>query len=568
MRKIALMIIAGCLCITGWTASGLHASIKHALGMYKNAEKKEAILFSQSKKITENKFVEIANLYKDIHTAYPSAKIADDALHKEAGIYEKGYRIFLEDDYLQRSINLHKELISRYPKSIYADDAVYMVALLEWEKRNGIQAINYLNQLKTLYPKSDMSKKAEILRKTIEDTGIIQKNAKKEFPMLKSIRHWTGKRYTRVVLDFDSKAGYSYGTLKEPDRVFIDIEPALVSHDLIEHKIEVEKGFLKGVRVGQYSEKTGRVVLDFDKIKRFDIFSLSDPYRIVVDIYADEIEEKQEAKETEKKIASVPEIEAPMEPEHQVKSPGVNSDGTYSLARQLGLGVRKIVLDPGHGGKDPGAIGQNGVKEKDVALSVAKYLAENLEKEGFNVYMTREKDVYLSLEERTAKANSLEADLFISIHANAHRNKRLMGIETYYLNFAVTEEEMAIAARENATSQKNIGEMQKLIKKIMLNAKVKESKDFASVVHRYLVKTIKQKYGTGDLGVKKAPFYVLIGAQMPAILLEVSFLSNTTEANRLASATYKLLLAEGIKEGVKRYGKELMGEESPMGSVP
>lgn len=592
-----------------------NAFTENAQMKYRDAEKKEARLFKRANSITEKKILIIAELYRDTYTKFPQSKAADDALFHEARLYEKLYRIFLNEKYFNNAIDLYKNLVSQYPGSSWADDSIYFTALLLWEKREIESALNYLTEVQKLYPNSDGAKEAAALTKKIKIKESEGNKTKENKANVKSIRHWTGKRYTRVVIDITKAIKYNYGILNDPDRVFIDIEPALISKELLTQKFEINEGFLQGIRVGQFSGSIGRIVLDFDKIKKFNIFSLNEPYRLVIDIYSDshepksnmiakaetKIEEEKTRSSTESKNENKEEMgpfrpasqkdtpahpelgaenneektpfneeeKAKNEPEEEkIAKPNVNSDGTYSLARQLGLGLKRIVLDPGHGGKDPGAIGIDGIKEKDVVLSVSLDLADFLRQEGYTVYLTREKDVYLSLEERTAMANSLEADLFVSIHANSNRNRKLMGIETYYLNFAVSAEEMAVAARENATSQKSIGELQKLIKKIMLDSKIKESKDFAGVVHKQLVSAIKKRYSTNDLGIKKAPFYVLIGAQMPAVLLEISFVSNKIEAQRLSDTDYKSLVALAIKKGILMYGQDLGGQAYLRSSIP
>jgi len=594
---ISLLILS----ITG--ASLLFAFADTALIKYREAEKKEALIFRKKGNITEKKIVPVAELYRAVYTKYPHAKIADDALFKEARLYEKLYRIYLNAKYFETAVELYKKVLSQYPKSSWADDAIYLTALLMWEKRQVEPALNYLTEIQELFPGTNGAREAQILMKKIKNKDSEANELKGNRAFVKNIRHWTGERYTRVVIDLTREVKYNYGILNDPDRLFIDIEPALVTKEMLTQKFEINQGFLQGIRVGQFSGSIGRIVLDFDKIKKFNIFNLNEPFRLVVDIFSDShesvnsmarvkteesksvpkhVNEKEETittekpagatesnKETEATIESKTEIKTASETEEEIiAEPNVNSDGTYSLARQLGLGVKKIVIDPGHGGKDPGAIGVDGIKEKEVVLSVALNLAEYLKQDGYAVYLTRDKDVFLSLEERTARANSLEADLFISIHANANRNKKLMGIETYYLNFAVSAEEMEVAARENATSQKSIGELQKLIRKIMLDSKIKESRDFATAVHRQLVSAIKAHYPTNDLGVKKAPFYVLIGAQMPAVLLEVSFVSNKIEARRLAETNYKTMLALGIKKGIITYGQDLGGQAFLRSSTP
>ena len=235
--------------------------------------------------------------------------------------------------------------------------------------------------------------------------------------------------------------------------------------------------------------------------------------------------------------------------------PLANRAGSYSLARQLGLGARRIVIDPGHGGHDPGTIGRGGLQEKDLVLDVAQRLEKMLRTElGTDVVMTRSTDVFIPLEERTAIANSRAADLFLSIHANSSRNPRARGIETYILNFAVDPHAEEVAARENAISAATLKDLQGLVKAIALNSKIDESRDFASSIHESLVARVRAgQDGVQDRGVRTAPFYVLIGANMPSVLAEISFVSNPDDERLLRSTDHREKIARSLFDGVRAY---------------
>jgi N-acetylmuramoyl-L-alanine amidase len=376
---------------------------------------------------------------------------------------------------------------------------------------------------------------------------------------LKSLRRYTGQDYTRVVLDFDKEVPFKRNRLMNPDRLYVDFDNTVAFKDLLEQEFSVDDGFLKQIRVGQNTYRKARVVLDLKSIENFEIFSLYHPYRVVIDI---------QGKKTP--VAAAPPV-APITPPvntelpkqtavDQTETPEMaktNTSGQYSLARQLGLTVRRIVLDPGHGGHDPGAM-RSGMKEKDITLDVSTKLKTILEQEyGYEVLMTRSTDDFVALEERTAFANSKSADLFVSVHVNSSRNKKAKGIETYYLNFATTPEAMEVAARENAISEKNMGELQKLTTAIALNTKIEESRDFAKLIQTNLVGHLEKGYAPNNLGVKQAPFYVLIGAQMPSILAEISFISNEREYNLLETSGYRQKIAQGLARGIKSYVETL-----------
>jgi N-acetylmuramoyl-L-alanine amidase len=235
--------------------------------------------------------------------------------------------------------------------------------------------------------------------------------------------------------------------------------------------------------------------------------------------------------------------------------------GDRSLIRALGLKIGKIVIDPGHGGHDTGTIGPNGLEEKDLVLDVGRRLGKLLEARlGAEVVYTRKNDTFIPLETRTAIANQARADLFVSIHANSSHDADARGVETYYLNFTSSPEALDVAARENAVSAKSIYELRDLVKKIALKEKIEESREFAGDVQEALHSGLAAKSpAIRDRGVKKAPFIVLIGANMPSILAEISFVSNPTDEHHLETAEYRQRIAESLYRGIAKYANGLSG---------
>jgi N-acetylmuramoyl-L-alanine amidase len=244
-----------------------------------------------------------------------------------------------------------------------------------------------------------------------------------------------------------------------------------------------------------------------------------------------------------------------------VREASPTANGDRSLIRALGLKIGKIVIDPGHGGHDTGTIGPNGLEEKDLVLDVGSRLGKLLQARlGADVVYTRRDDTFIPLETRTSIANQEQADLFVSIHANSSRDRDARGVETYYLNFTSSAEALDVAARENAASDKSIHELQDLVKKIALKEKIEESREFASNVQRALHSGLAAKSpGIRDRGVKKAPFIVLIGANMPSILAEISFVSNPGDERRLRTADYRQRIAESLYRGISKYVSGLSG---------
>src|SRR5436853_5137881 len=248
-------------------------------------------------------------------------------------------------------------------------------------------------------------------------------------------------------------------------------------------------------------------------------------------------------------------------PEADVREAQPTASGDRSLIRALGLKIGKIVIDPGHGGHDTGTIGPNGLEEKDLVLGVAKRLGKLLQTRlGAEVIYSREDDTFIPLETRTAIANQEEADLFISIHANSSGDPEARGVETYYLNFTSNPDALEVAARENAVSDKSIHELQDLVKTIALKEKIEESREFATDVQRALhIGLAAKSSAIRDRGVKKAPFIVLIGANMPSILAEISFVSNPSDERKLRTPQYRQRVAESLCRGIARYAQGLSG---------
>jgi N-acetylmuramoyl-L-alanine amidase len=352
-----------------------------------------------------------------------------------------------------------------------------------------------------------------------------------------NIRHWTHPNFTRIVIDVGKLREYVYKELPNPDRIYVDVYQAKLNPILHGKTILVKNEYISQIRIAQKTTSTVRTVadLDFEKIKHYRVYHLFDPFRIVIDMY--------------------PQIKSSSPASTKPSAPPIPTEEGYTMIRQLGLGIRRVVIDPGHGGSDPGCIGKKGLKEKDVVLQVSLLLKKLLSaRKDLEVILTRETDISMSLDDRPVIANQKQADLFISIHANALPNSKFSGVETFYLNFSRDPKVNEIAARENATSTKNIGEMTEIIKKIVRNSKIVESKELAKRIQEHLVNRLSQKYsGIKSLGVKGGPLWVLIGGEMPSILVEISYLSNPRDETRLRSPQYLQEVAQGIYDGILEY---------------
>jgi N-acetylmuramoyl-L-alanine amidase len=342
---------------------------------------------------------------------------------------------------------------------------------------------------------------------------------------VREVRVYDHGRYTRVVVELSRQARYAVNTVDTPPRVYVDVEETWIEAPQ-RQPLAGERGSpLVRVRGGQNTLRRARVVMELDRADRaFRTFHLENPYRIVTDVFRD---------------GTPPRTERP--------------GGRMAFDLRP---VRRIAIDPGHGGRDPGA-SRGKLREKDVVLRIARQLRARLRRDGYQVMLTREGDSYLSLEERTRRANLFDADLFVSVHANAARSRRSKGVETYLLDTRYDRQTARVAARENGTTVEALNDLQLILASLRLGYNERYAAPLAEHVQKGLLGRITRSYGaTRDLGVKRGPFLVLFQADMPAVLVEVGFVSNPTEGKRLATERFADVAAEGIARGIHAYSGE------------
>jgi N-acetylmuramoyl-L-alanine amidase len=366
-------------------------------------------------------------------------------------------------------------------------------------------------------------------------------------PLVTGVRFLTTGTYTRVVMELSQPVRYETHRLPGdpsknlPPRIYVDIYGARLAMSSKE-PLSIDDGLLRQVRVAQFSQDVVRVVLDMTSFRNHNAFLLLEPYRLVIDIQG----------QTNADVAAPVERNQPV-PVLTAKKKKTPTDG-----------VRKIVLDPGHGGRDPGAIGIGGLAEKDIVLNIAKKLAKKLQKElGMQVVLTRQDDTFIPLEDRTAIANAEGADLFISLHVNASPNGDARGLETYYLDKTTDEAAIRLAARENATSRKNVSDLQFILSDMTQNMKLEDSITLAYRLHGSLVAGMtKRMSDVRDLGVKKALFHVLVGARMPSVLVEMFFITNKSEGRVMNRESYQDAMVEALYEGIQKYAQTGMAAKT------
>jgi len=545
--------------------------------------------------------------YEFLIREYPKSSLARQALLAVGEIYRTDLRDRAE------ATKAFRKYLELYPKSENAADAK--------EALREIQASRTDSRLRA--NDSDGSVAEAVTITPPMSVGETRKESLRPAQTLQvtSIRHWVGPNYTRIVIGVEGEVGFDTVRLSSPDRLVFDLTNARPSPELLGKTFPIEDGFLRQIRVALFKPTVTRVVLDVERIEDYSVFPLPNPFRLIIDIHGpttllakaegsrpgsapvggsgSKAAESAKAKSGRNSDGVTASISAqPLPPSRTepatageasgsaadntdaVDSPGTTGPtrtistrpstppkvpaptetGSRTLTRALGLKIGRIVIDPGHGGHDTGTIGPSGLTEKDLVLDVGLRLRKLLEQVGSEVVMTRDDDTFIPLEERTAIANQKAADLFISIHANASRDASARGLETYYLNFTSNADALEVAARENATSQESVHQLRDLIKQIALTEKIDESREFATQVEREMHDRLaragaKQK----DRGVKKAPFVVLIGANMPSVLAEISFLTNPRDERLLKQPEYRQKIAQALYQGILRYVNNLGG---------
>ncbi len=514
----------------------------------------------------------VGSTFYRLYSQDPEWKNAPLCLFVAARVYEKKSLRFKTPQDSEKSLQYSREFIKRYPKDSLADDSWLRVGRILERRGKKKEAATAYQRIVYGMEESDTYEIAKKRLATLTGTKTSKKAkpaAKKAPPktypkgyaVVKKIRHWSTDDYTRVVIEADREIKYTSNMLrpdpelKTPPRLYVDLEKTVISDSV---SIEpITKGLLEKISFASNRPGVSRVVLYIKDLEGHKVFSLprseqNPSFRLVMDIKgAGAQPEKIFAKDAPSYNKQGPSLESKV-PEGEIAS----------LKQALGLKVRTIVIDPGHGGHDPGAVGPSGLREKDVNLKIAKRLRERLIEEGKsfgieNVYLTRSTDRFIPLEERTAIARKRKADIFISIHCNGARRKKAHGIETYILGFTDDQTSLQLAARENATTTKGLHELGNTLKQYILSAKKEESQQVATYVQKSIVQNVSVKYKyVKNKGVKKAPFVVLIGADVPSLLIEASFITNPREERRLKSEAYIERIVDGIVLGIKKYSMQ------------
>lgn len=553
-----------------------------------------------------------ADTYGFLIHDYPSSKHVPDAMLRLANLQKDQ----LGD--LAGAVKTYQEFTKKYPRSTHkreVQEALAELTLMKGTERGDQPAKADASTANAPKPvKTDAATPSE-LKKTLTGGEPARLVA---VPRVQKIRTNVTADSTEVIIDLEDSVQYASGRIANPDRIYFDLHAAKLSAAMARANIHVSGDLLTKVRAAQNHSGVVRVVLDVNGVRDYAVSLTKKPTRLVIELYPSAAPNKGNVTETTRKerakassevtaaaeggssdisgsqaaadaqaseettIKDSPLVPAPKpvpepsktslmrpvsssaktKPElvQPVAVPLPTRDGQSTLTRALGLKINRIVIDAGHGGHDTGTIGPTGLMEKDLCLDIALRLGKIIEQKlpGADVVYTRSDDTFIPLEERTNIANEAKADLFISIHANSSPDHGARGVETYYLNMKGTPEAMEVAARENSSSQEGIHDLQDLVKRIARTEKIDESKEFAEDVQDSLSKRIqKTARSERNRGVRKAPFVVLIGADMPSILTEISFLSNPADEQLLKKPDHRQHIAEGVYQGVSAYLQSL-----------
>ncbi len=697
MRALRLLLLSAAVLALPWSAAAAAGSARSS---YERALARERAIAAQGAATTTvSDLRRLLASFERIPRTYPTSGYADNALQKAAQVAEQIYARTHADADRQKAVRLYDWLAREYPASSLARAARDSARALAAARRapgptspgTGERPAPVATPAATALPAPAAAGAADGGRASTRTTprGVAAPVDRSPPPpsaaapappaeaapspppspatpsghpapasasppsaaaQLREVRRAVLPEVVRITLELDAEVSYHHERLEGPPRLFFDLKGAAPAPHLRDTVLSWSGDVVRKVRLGHPESGTTRVVLDLEGTRRYSVFTLYNPYRLVIDLeraqgprpglrpsappptviadvqpapmppavsrtpapFADidlepappappvdprEIDGRdlrllEEAPVTSRMMAapSAPPVAAPAVAAQDAtpapaarpvsgaarevtpaaapppapavpRPPAANASGGFSLSRQLGLGVSRIVIDPGHGGRDPGAQGQ-GLSEAELVLDVALRLERLLARQpGVEVVLTRRTDTYVPLEERTAIANREQADLFLSIHANASRNRNAHGVETYFLNFATSKDAEAVAARENSASDRTMHSLPDIVKAIATNNKLHESRDLAGHVQESMVRKLSTRARPArDLGVKQAPFVVLIGAAMPSVLAEISFVTNPGEAQLLKSGGHRQRIAEALHDALVKYQRSLKAQ--------
>ena len=520
---------------------------KHASSLYNDLKKVPRL------ELGKLQYELVISAFDAVPKIDPSSGYSDDALMAVGELYEVMADRFGDGSYRTKAVEAYAWAAREYPHSKHRDRAAAKVAELQGRSASPAVASSS-RQTTPVGTTGARPRMTPALSDATHPAGSVippASGASSEKVAITKIRHHSYDDGTRVVLDIGGPAALKYDRLQRPSRLYVDVFGARVAASMIKGvEVEVGDSLLSTVRLAQNRSNKARLVFDLKRDVSFDAFWLDGPARLVLDL-----RESGAPRSPRTLQALEPERELPVAPQAAQKT----TDGKHSLTRALGLKLGRVLIDPGHGGHDTGTIGQGGLQEKEVVLDISKRLGRLLEEQlGVEVILSRETDDFVALDERSKIANERGADLMISIHCNSAPSSRVRGIETYYLDFTTDDWALSVASSENAAGARTVHELEDMLSRIARNDSVEESREFArSVQSRLHAGVSRHSSSIKNRGVRKAPFVVLIDSKMPAVLVEIGFISNRSDEALLRKDSFRQEVAMHLFRGISEYARSL-----------
>ena len=551
LKKTAWCFLITSLLIVGTfqKAQARESHFRSSEILYQKAQQSYYLLKSSKKKRAyRHHWLACIKKFIAVYEQYPSSPRAYNALFTVARLYHQLYGVAKVAKDRDRASHFYYKVISEFKDGRLTDDALFHQGKIYLDKKNYPAALASFENIIQEYPRGDQVAKAKKLKKAtahlVPMRSLLKAKAPpKEISAPVSIKKVEVRRHTgstQIVIHTGGITKISRNRLSNPERVYFNFFNTRLDRN-IKQDFQVEGDVLTRLRVRQFDKTTSRLVLDIPANKDIKIALSQQDSKVVIDMIAP----------GKKSVLAVK-----TKPTPALKAvPVAPRSKTVSRSR-----VPLIVIDPGHGGKDDGATSSRGLLEKDLNLDISKRLKRILEtRYGYKVILTRKDDTFIPLEERGEIANEKNADLFVSIHVNAAKRRSAHGMETYYLGVANSEQAQETAARENGALVHSVkdDQVQQILASLISTTKINDSALLAVRVQEHLHSKMKKKYpGVKDLGVKEGPFFVLHDTNMPSILVEVGFITNSREERRLRQSDYLDRLASAIAQGVHEFKRD------------
>lgn len=530
------------------------AQTSQSSALYAQARKAYSRLVSaHEKRPSRDEWLQCISKFNGIDLSFPSSQEAYKALYTVARIYHQIYKEIGRTEDQDSALHYYQKVVDNQGFKYLGDDALYHAGEIYLDRKNISSANEAFKTILEKYPDGDQTTKVKKvlneIKPQLNKQHIPHADVVGDLVVLQKLSYFPGSNLSQVVIHTSSPVEITSRHLAEPDRFYLDFSGTRIDENLLKHQVQVKDEVIEQIRLSQHDKNTSRLVIDIKPVKGMEINTRRENGRVVVEI-----------RRPQKDFAQTVDHQKSEEPHKSEALPQVMTKPvTATSAPAVNPTAPLVVLDPGHGGKDMGAQGEHGLLEKTVNLEVARRVESILiNRYKYRVMLTREDDSFVSLKDRGSLANENGASVFVSIHTNAAPRKSAMGIETYFLGMGSSERARETAARENGELVKSVqdDQVQNILTDLLSTTKINASSRLAGRVQNHLASVVKKYDGVKNLGVKEGPFFVLHDTNMPSILVEMGFITNTVEERRLDSSTYLNMLAFSIARGIHDFLRE------------